>query len=678
MLDKLKVFLKKHRISTRGRFLRRTNFIVETRSNSVSWRFCYLAVVLLMSGLGGMSPHDQAYAQTQPLAGNTPRVRQAVPDAAQLKAVQLKIQEVYGAEIQNASKPADKEVLAAKLLKMAEESRDDSAAYYALLNSVRDLSIGAGNYSQSMTITKKLTEYFELDSIEEHYQVLKKCGETIAATAPGLLEAANTSFQMAEEFAKHGDSEQALRFSRLAHAAATKARSGPLLKQITAFGTEQAARETERKALPEAEAKLAADPADPVANMTLGRWHWFRMDNPTKAMPYLAKTAESPLQKAALTELEKPATPAAQVALADQWWTLAQVIKDDAIKNRILARAGDWYQTAFPEAKGFDKIKAERRLAEIQKLLGAKTIVAATTAPAATLPAMPNPVTPSPATFNPITPSAPLLPVGDLPKTVKTSLGAELIFIPAGKFLMGSPENDPKRKAWENQVPVEITRGFYLGKHEVTQREWRELMGTEPWIDKKLNKPHENVIVGDDIVAVHIMHGVGSDGQIKADSAMAFCKKLSDKEGRTYRLPTEAEWEYACRAGTQTPYCFGSDASELGDYAWCAKNSKFRIQQVGLKKPNAWGLHDMLGNAQEWCMDFYNNEKTQLPGGSDPLETTSTSLQFRIVRGGYFAGMDEALYRSASRGWTNYNVKRNSNGFRLVLEADKAATAPTK
>ena len=216
----------------------------------------------------------------------------------------------------------------------------------------------------------------------------------------------------------------------------------------------------------------------------------------------------------------------------------------------------------------------------------------------------------------------------------------ELIEIPAGKFTMGSPEDEKDRFGAEAQVRVTLTKPFGLGKTEVTQGQWKSVMGTEPWEGKGSAQADKDCPV---------MY-------VSWDDATEFCENLTAiernsgklKANEEYRLPTEAEWEYACRAGTQTAFSFGDDEKQLGEYAWFKGNtgSEQYVHKVGLKKPNPWGLYDMHGNAWEWCSDWYGN---QLAGGVDPIGPDVGSK--RMDRGGSWRnnpGLCRSAYRSRS------------------------------
>ena len=262
-----------------------------------------------------------------------------------------------------------------------------------------------------------------------------------------------------------------------------------------------------------------------------------------------------------------------------------------------------------------------------------------------------------------------------LPAQMTLDLGKgvamKLVLIPAGKFLMGSGVSAEQlaRKykthaAWftdeHPQREVTITRPFCMGATEVTQSQWRAVMGTEPWKGKIYAKEG----------------GENAASWVSWDDASAFCRKLSAKSGRAIRLPTEAEWEYACRAGSKTKYCFGDDASKLGDYAWYSKNAWKIGEQyahpVARKKPNAWGLYDMHGNVYQWCADYYD-KRYYSAGGNTVDPTGPASGSSRVLRGGSFLGIDWHC-RSALR----YGIRINPDhrhydiGFRVVLPVVRA------
>jgi formylglycine-generating enzyme required for sulfatase activity len=242
-----------------------------------------------------------------------------------------------------------------------------------------------------------------------------------------------------------------------------------------------------------------------------------------------------------------------------------------------------------------------------------------------------------------------------------TDAQIEMVPIKGGKFLMGSPDSEKGRYADEGpQHEVEIS-SFWMAKCEITWDAYdvwasdldilrRGVLNlAETPRDKladKLNltqptKPYTDMTFG-----------MGKRGFpaicMTQHSARFFCQWLTAKTGRYYRLPTEAEWEYACRAGTSTAYSFGEDGAQLDDYAWHLKNSSEKYQKVGLKQPNAWGLHDMHGNVAEWCLDqhttrFYTQCQEQ-GVVKDPLAIPLTEYK-RVVRGGSW---DDGLRRTRS------------------------------
>jgi formylglycine-generating enzyme required for sulfatase activity len=221
--------------------------------------------------------------------------------------------------------------------------------------------------------------------------------------------------------------------------------------------------------------------------------------------------------------------------------------------------------------------------------------------------------------------------------------------------MMGSPDTEKDRQDDEHQHKVTISKAFYMQTTELTQGQWTAVMGTEPWKGKSFVKE------GPNYAATYVSW----------NDAVAYCKKLSEKEGKTYRLPTEAEWEYACRAGTETRWSFGDDEKVLGDYAWYEKNAnnigEQYAHQVGQKKPNAFGLHDMHGNVFEWCHDYYGEDYYKQSSEKDPTGPTSGS--FRVLRGGSWLS-NSRYARSAYRLRYDADYRNVNSGFRLVRELD--------
>jgi formylglycine-generating enzyme required for sulfatase activity len=246
-------------------------------------------------------------------------------------------------------------------------------------------------------------------------------------------------------------------------------------------------------------------------------------------------------------------------------------------------------------------------------------------------------------------------------KVPQTGAAYHMVAVKGGDFLMGSPDDEAGRQENEGPQTAVKVSPFWMGKYEVTWDEYEPFMITP--VDRYKNGARKdyNPAVHSDIDAVtsptapytEMSFGMGQGGypaiSMTQHAANKYCEWLSAQTGHFYRLPTEAEWEYACRAGTQTNYSFGADGTKLGDYAWYAGNSKEKYQKVGTKKPNPWGLHDMHGNVMEWTADkFLPDYLKRLPTpAADPF-IRPDSLYPRSVRGGGWASEPEQL-RSAYR-----------------------------
>ena len=229
----------------------------------------------------------------------------------------------------------------------------------------------------------------------------------------------------------------------------------------------------------------------------------------------------------------------------------------------------------------------------------------------------------------------------------------EFALIRAGNFTMGSPAFEEGRNTDEGpQREVKISQDFYMGKFEVSQGQWETVMGTRPWAGQfavEENPDHPAVY-------------------ISWNETQEFIRRLNEAAGESlYRLPTEAEWEYAARAGTTTSWFFGDDASRLDTYAWYREDprivSALKTHAVGVKQPNPWGLYDVHGNAAEWTQDFYGPYPAF--GQIDPQGPATGSA--RVIRGG---GGQLSIWevRSASRGVFAPSVRLNTFGLRLVRQ----------
>jgi formylglycine-generating enzyme required for sulfatase activity len=240
---------------------------------------------------------------------------------------------------------------------------------------------------------------------------------------------------------------------------------------------------------------------------------------------------------------------------------------------------------------------------------------------------------------SPGTIAEPYTATGWVQSIVHERTGIEMVFIPAGEFIMG-------RNWLRDEKPlhrVRITQPFYMGKCEVTQGQWRSITGNNP-----------SHFQGDDLRPVE---------SVSRDD----CQQFLTKAGGGLRLPTEAEWEYACRAGSSATYSFGKDAHLFGEYAW-TDDRDGNTHEVGRKKPNGWGLHDMHGNVCEWCSDWYDAAYYQASPESDPPGPATG--EYCVVRGGSWF-CDIGFCASCYRSFVKPDVRFATVGFRVVLGLDR-------
>jgi formylglycine-generating enzyme required for sulfatase activity len=238
-------------------------------------------------------------------------------------------------------------------------------------------------------------------------------------------------------------------------------------------------------------------------------------------------------------------------------------------------------------------------------------------------------------------------------KHFTNGIGMKFVWIPAGSFMMGSPKEEKEREDNEIQHKVTLSKGYYMGVHLVTQGQWQAVMGKNPsHFQGEMNLPVDSV---------------------SWDDCQEFIKKLREKDTRPYRLPSEAEWEFACRAGTKTPFHFGEtistdQANYNGNFTYGdGKKGKYREKTtpVGSFPANAWGLHDMHGTLWEWCQDWYGEYKQN--NVVDPQGPDAGNA--RVLRGGSWDFTPE-FCRSAFRSWYVPGHRLNFIGFRLCFCLD--------
>ena len=234
----------------------------------------------------------------------------------------------------------------------------------------------------------------------------------------------------------------------------------------------------------------------------------------------------------------------------------------------------------------------------------------------------------------------------EAPKTITNSIGIEFILIPAGTFEMGSRELEDGSSKEKPRHSVTLSKPFYLGKTEITQQQWKKVMGYNPSLYRSPTLPVERV---------------------SWDEVKKFIKRLNEREKTdTYRLPTEAQWEYGARGNNPGSYCYGDDpkGEKLAQYGWFEKNANEQTHPVAELKPNGFGLHDMHGNVQEWVQDWFDRKYYSKSPATDP--NGPENGRKRGIRGGSW--INPAWHcRSAARNYYSSDYVDSDIGFRLAM-----------
>ena len=531
-----------------------------------------------------------------------------VPDADSRQRVRKLAGSLYGDRFKQAKTAAGKTALAKEMIQAGLEAGDGSADQYVLLEIARDIAAGAGDADTALEAVAELAQRFDVQGGKLKAEALKAAARH--ASLPAQRKAvAEAAVAVIAELAAANQDEAALDLYELARATAQRARDYALVKKLAAqadaLKEQQKAREQYRAAL----ATLEKNPGEPAANLAAGSYLCFVKGDWEKGVPMLALGADEQLKALGVGDLKAERSPGAQLVRGDAWWDAAQRGQD---RDALLTRAGYWYRQAEPNLIGIKRVKAQKRLAELAKA-------------GQEIPESPEGPPPAVAPFD----AKKALQLQKrwakhlkVPVVQTNSIGMKFVLIPPGECKVGFSEEEvarieavAKQQGWSDwdlapvraapQSDAKIKAGFYLGVCKVTQAQFAQVMGqNHPGIRGKAAAPIDHMT---------------------QTEAVAFCKRLGEarkEKGAVYRLPTEAEWEYACRAGT---------ATRFGD----------PIEQLS---PNAWSLYDMRGVLWEWCS-----------GAS--------------LAGGFCEGTKRALYlHPAYRQNQAPATRYESFGFRVVRE----------
>jgi formylglycine-generating enzyme required for sulfatase activity len=515
---------------------------------------------------------------------------------------------LYGEDLKRVAAtplPADDVALAKQMLEDAKKAADQPAFLVLLCEKAYELAAkGASGYATAIAamdllaekVPKKKVECLENSAALYQKQYAAARGEAKAKAGEHAITALSA---LAEAQAAAGDADAAGLTLRQAITVATAIKSDTKAA-LQARIEKLAPRRKAEKQIEAIQAKLDADPKDEASREELVRLWLVEMDNPAEAAKFLDESLDDVTRKY-VPAAAKPIEDAPEVACME---------------------LGDWYkgladQAATPPSKGIMLRRAQAYYERFLLLHPAADL--ARTAATLTLKRVADALAKlGPAGEDKSNPSSLILSLGK-------GVPMKLVLIRPGKFMMGSPDSEQGRGPKEGpQHEVTISKPFYMGVTEVTQAQYEVVMGTNPSRFQGPMNPVEKV---------------------SREDAMAFCRKLSEKTGKTVRLPTEAEWEYACRAGTKTRYSFGDSDRTLGDYAWYKGNSEDKPHPVGRKKPNAWGLYDMHGNVWEWCAGWYGNYS----GGASTDPQGLGSVGDIWFRGGSWDDNDTNALRCACR-----------------------------
>ncbi len=545
--------------------------------------------------------------------------RVEMPDQAAVDAaLKLIRNDVFKEDYVKAKKPDERVALARKLYEQAAKTKTADAEQFAMLCEARDLASDGGDLSFIQSATALAAANFKLEPLEWLVTGIETAQKKALTLPVNKLLAAGL-LPKVDEAVREGQFATADRLMKATLASVRKASDPPALKAAVERSKQLEEEKKTWEVVEKARKALADNADDPAANLALGRYYLFTEGDWEKGPTHLLKGSDAALKELAEQSLKAPTTNDGKLALGDLWWAKAEKATGPA-KKEFQFGALHWYEQSLAGLDGLNKAKIDKRVND------AKAAVAGM------------------GTGGSSGGKGKVVYIR-VPVSPKSSIAMRLI--PAGTFMMGSPETEFGRRQEEVQHRVTISKPFFMGVTEVTQEQWRSVVGNSIRIFDE-----------DPDLPAHTLYRSSLNSFFQAINRGPYSAFLR------FRLPTEAEWEYAARAGTTTAYAWGENGPEYHDYAQTGTKAP-----VGTLKPNRWGLYDMFGNVAEVCQDVYvPNAFTSSPvvDPTGPREGQSGDGSY-VVRGAghHQSSIDmRSAARIAQAGTSGYTT----TGFRIVCE----------
>lgn len=591
---------------------------------------------------------DDSTKAPQELATKLP-----VPSQDEQLKIANELKVIFKQHYADLSTPAKESALAAALRNGTKDLGDDPVSRFVMLQEAHTHALAARDLRLAEDLASELCATFEVDFLSMQSQMLTTAIQSAKATDPGLLVA--KALELIDLLTVKERFDEALVLLETVEGESKRLKVAGLHAKLTAARRKARTEQIESETIQGAIGVLKAVPDDPAANLIVGKHLCFAKGDWATGLRMIAQGNDPKIAATAELDLTAPTEAPQQIEVGDAWWALAESSKAD--EKHLLRRAAFWYAQSLPRLQpGIDRLKITRRLEEVS-----------TRGLRIRLEELPIAVNP----FDGAQAKRFQESWGHYLKTpteVTNSIGMKFVLIPPGEFVMGSSAEGPQHR-------VRITRPFYLATYEVTQAQYERVVRTK--FPASSLQVSQGVRARQLLRAVRPSHFPVAAGdtpveQVTWQNAISFCELLAalpeeKQRQQKYRLPTEAEWEFSCRAGTDTRYSFGDDESMSGDYAWSPANAQNQPHPVGLKQSNAFGLYDMHGNVWEWCHDWFapysltpNSPPSIDPSG--PAEATK-----RVLRGScFFVGLGST--GSATRNSEPPAYQSSNLGFRVVCE----------